>query len=134
MSWIEPKTDWTSSDYFNAEDYNRIIGNVIYLKAFSDALFNSLEVTGVKRAGNCVTTEIYFSTPSYDHGWVPLQSGGYGYSYWTDDYILDVTMTGKLPHGGYEGGTAIWTESMAKLGGGQGIKNLLIQELKKQGV
>lgn len=42
MSWIEPKTDWTSSDYFNAEDYNRIIGNVIYLKAFSDALFNSL--------------------------------------------------------------------------------------------
>ena len=43
-------------------------------------------------------------------------------------------MTGKLPHGGYEGGTAIWTESMAKLGGGQGIKNLLIQELKKQGI
>ena len=42
MAWIEPKTDWTSSDYFNAEDYNRIIGNVIYLKAFSDALFNSL--------------------------------------------------------------------------------------------
>ena len=42
MSWIEPKTDWTSSDYFNAEDYNRIIGNVIYLKAFSDTLFNSL--------------------------------------------------------------------------------------------
>ena len=100
----------------------------------TDALYNSLEVTGVKRAGNCVTTEIYFSPPSYNHGWVPLQSGGYGYSYWTDDYILDVAMTGKLPHGGYEGGTAIWTESMAKLGGGQGIKNLLIQELKKQGI
>jgi len=98
------------------------------------ALFNSLEVTGVKRAGNRVTTEIYFNTPSYDHGWVPLQSGGYGYSYWTDDYILDVAMTGKFPHGGYEGGTAIWTESMDKLGGRQGIKILLIQELKKQGL
>lgn len=98
------------------------------------ALFNALEVTGVKRAGNRVATEIYFNTPSYDHGLVPLQSGGYGYSYWTDDYILDVAMTGKFPHGGYEGGTAIWTESMAKLGGRQGIKILLIQELKKQGL
>jgi hypothetical protein len=98
------------------------------------ALFNALEVTGVKRAGNCVTTEIYFNNPSYEHGWVPLQSGGYGYSYWTDDYILDVAMTGKLPHGGYEDGTAIWTDSMAKLGGRQGIKILLIQELKKQGL
>lgn len=98
------------------------------------ALFDSLEVTGVKRAGNRVTTEIYFNTPSYKHGWVPLQSGGLGHSYWTDDYILDVVMTGKFPHGGYEGGTAVWTDSMAKLGGRQGIKNLLIQELKKQGL
>ena len=98
------------------------------------ALFDSLVVTGVKRAGNQVATEVYFNTPRYDHGWVPLQSGGYGYSYWDDEYILDVVMTGKFPHGGYEGGTAIWTESMAKLGGRQGIKNLLKQELKKQGL
>lgn len=98
------------------------------------ALFNSLEVTGVKRAGNRVATEIYFNPPSYDHGWVPLQSGGFGYSYWTDDYILDIAMTGKFPHGGYEGGTAIWTDSMANLGGRQGIKILLIQELRKQGL
>lgn len=98
------------------------------------ALFNSLEVTGVKRAGNHITAKVYFDIPSYDHGWVPLQSGGYGYSYWTDDYILDVTMTGKFPHGGYAGGTAIWTESMMNLGDRQGIKNLLIQELKKQGL
>ena len=97
----------------------------------TDALFNALEVTGVKRAGNRVSTEIYFNTPSYDHGWVPLQSGDYGYSYWTDDYILDIAMTGKFPHGGYEGGTAIWSSSMQSLGGKQGIKNLLIQELKK---
>ena len=98
------------------------------------ALFDSLEVTGVKRAGNRVTTEIYFNIPTYRHGWVPLQSGTFGYSYWTDDYILDVAMTGKFPHGGYEGGTAIWSSSMQSLGGKQGIKNLLIQELKKQGL
>lgn len=98
------------------------------------ALFNALEVTGVKRAGNIVATEIYFDTPSYEHGWVPLQSGNLGYSFWDDEYILDVTMTGKLPHGGYESGTAIWKDSMANLGGRKGIKNLLIQELKRQGL
>ena len=98
------------------------------------ALFNSLEVTGVKQAGNRVVSEIYFNTPNYNHGWVPLQSGGFGYSYWDDEYILDVAMKGKLPHGGYKDGTAIWTDSMANLGGGQGIKILLIQELKRQGL
>lgn len=101
-------------------------------------LFNSLEVVGVKRIGNQhmsrVEAEIYFNELSYDHGWIPLQSGGFGYSYWTDDYIQDVVMTSKSPHGGYEGGTAIWNDSMKSLGGRKGIKNLLIQELKRQGL
>lgn len=100
------------------------------------ALFNSLKVTGVKRVGNQhmsgASAEIYFDTPYYEHGYVPLQSGGFGYSYWTDDYILDVAMHGS--HGGYESGTAIWDESLAHLGGRQGIKNLLKQELQKQGL
>ena len=42
MAWIEPKTDWVSSDYFNATDYNRIIGNIAYLKAYLDTLFYGL--------------------------------------------------------------------------------------------
>jgi hypothetical protein len=42
MAWIEPKTDWVSSDYFNATDYNRIIGNITYLKAYLDTLFYGL--------------------------------------------------------------------------------------------
>jgi hypothetical protein len=104
----------------------------------TNELFNSLEVVGVKRIGNQhmsrVEAEIYFNELSYDHGWIPLQSGGFGYSYWTDDYIQDVVMTSKFPHGGYEGGTAIWNDSMKSLGGGKGIKNLLIQELKRQGL
>lgn len=98
------------------------------------ALFDSLEVTGVRRAGNYVESEVYFSTPSWEHGWVPLQSGDYGYSSWSDEKILGVAMRGQRPHGGYEGGTAIWSESMKKLGGQRGIKNLLKQELKKQGL
>lgn len=96
------------------------------------ALFDSLKVTGVKRAGNYVTTEIYFDTPHYDHGYVPIQSGGFGYSYWDDKYIQDVSMNGS--HGGYKSGTDIWGGSLQSLGGRQGIKNLLIQELKRQGL
>lgn len=95
-------------------------------------LFDSLKVTGVKRAGNYVTTKIYFDTPHYDHGYVPIQSGGFGYSYWDDKYIQDVSMNGS--HGGYVGGTDIWGGSLQSLGGRQGIKNLLKQELKKQGL
>lgn len=29
--WIEPKTDWTADDFFNASDWNRIIGNMSHL-------------------------------------------------------------------------------------------------------
>lgn len=100
----------------------------------TNALFDSLEVTGVKRNGNYIEAEVYFNTPSYEHGWVPLQSGNYGYSYWSDEKILGVAMNGTLPHGGYEGGTAIWKNSMQSLGGKQGIKSLLKQELKRQGL
>mgnify|MGYP003100327787 CR=1 FL=1 len=31
MPWIQPKTDWESSDKFNASDYNRIKGNLNFL-------------------------------------------------------------------------------------------------------
>lgn len=100
----------------------------------TEALFNSLEVTGVKQAGNRVIAEVYFNKPSWEHGWVPLQSGHYGHSSWSDEKVLNVAMTSSFPHGGYERGTAIWTESMKNLGGIQGIKNLLKQELKRQGL
>lgn len=61
MAWIEPKTDWKVSydsdgnytgDYFNFEDYNRIIGNLSYLKEMADALFLrfSVEDMGSEKA------------------------------------------------------------------------------------
>ena len=40
--WIEPKTDWVSSDRVNTRDYNRIIGNLTYLKVYLDTFFNEL--------------------------------------------------------------------------------------------
>lgn len=100
-------------------------------------LFNSLKSTGVIRTSNGAMAEVGFVTPSWKHGWIPLQSGNYGYSSWSDKKIFDVVMTGSysgLPHGGYEEGTAIWNESMERLGGKSGIAVLLRQELKRQGL
>lgn len=42
MAWIEPKTDWSARDFFNTTDYNRITGNMAYLKAYLDGLFIGL--------------------------------------------------------------------------------------------
>ena len=47
MEWIEPKTDWTSESFFNYYDYNRIIGNLAYLKAYLDTLFINLTNTSL---------------------------------------------------------------------------------------
>lgn len=40
--WIEPKTDWTSEDAFDYVAYNRVTGNITYLKAFADDLWARL--------------------------------------------------------------------------------------------
>jgi uncharacterized protein (DUF342 family) len=45
--WIEPKTDWNAKSYFNYTDYNRIIGNIGFLKAFLDSLFYDLTNTSL---------------------------------------------------------------------------------------
>lgn len=42
MEWIEPKTDWTANDAFDHVAYNRVTGNISYLKAFADILFAHL--------------------------------------------------------------------------------------------
>jgi len=38
-TWQTPKTDWVSSDYFNAADYNRIKNNLIYLRDYAVKLY-----------------------------------------------------------------------------------------------
>jgi hypothetical protein len=35
MNWIEPKTNWNAQDFFNINDYNRIINNVHCLKVLA---------------------------------------------------------------------------------------------------
>ena len=37
--WKDPKTDWSESDYFNYEDYNRIKNNIAYLQGVALTLY-----------------------------------------------------------------------------------------------
>lgn len=46
-NWIAPKTDWVASDYFNVEDYNRIVGNIIYLQYLAKTLFAEFDIRGM---------------------------------------------------------------------------------------
>ena len=64
MAWIEPKTDWVSSDYFNYWDYNRMIGNLAVLKELSDELFVGIvfENVGDDKSENDVIYAREFNT------------------------------------------------------------------------
>lgn len=39
MEWIQPKTDWSSNDYINYSDYNRIRNNLMYLEEKAKSLY-----------------------------------------------------------------------------------------------
>lgn len=43
MAWTTPKTNWKATDYFNYSDYNRIVGNLNYLKIMADELFMEVD-------------------------------------------------------------------------------------------
>lgn len=111
-----------------------------YIRTY--ALLNSLKHTGVKRTGNqhvsSAKAEVYFDTPHYQQGLMPLQHtpehGMYGWSSMTGEEVLDMALTSKSPHGGLIAGSPVWNKSMRKLGGKKGIKNLIKKELKEQGL
>lgn len=42
MAWIEPKTDWKSTDAFDYVAYNRVTGNIMYLRDLANYLFSKL--------------------------------------------------------------------------------------------
>lgn len=51
MAWQTPKTDWKASDYFNIEDYNRIIGNIARIRELAVQVYPafSLEDMGPQK-------------------------------------------------------------------------------------
>ena len=93
------------------------------------ALYNSLDRTGVMSTGSGASAEVFFNTPSYQTGWVPLQSGDLGWAEWSGEQVLETAMHGS--HGGWRRGTAIWDEGIASLGD---IKGKLMAALKAQGL
>lgn len=44
MPWQTPKTDWKATDYFNIEDYNRIIGNLSYLREMALEVYKRFQM------------------------------------------------------------------------------------------
>lgn len=44
MAWKKPKTDWVNTDRFNIEDYNRIKGNLEYLRDKAAELLPAFEL------------------------------------------------------------------------------------------
>lgn len=44
MAWLEPKTDWVSTDRFNIQDYNRIKGNLEYLHDRAEKLYHRFQI------------------------------------------------------------------------------------------
>ena len=94
------------------------------------ALFGSLDRTGVQPTANGAVAEVYFTTPSYQTGAVPLQNGGTGYATWSGAKVLDYALN-RGSHGGYVGGTPIWNDSINSLGD---IKALLLNAVKARGL
>lgn len=43
--WITPKTNWTSSDYFNIGDYNRIKGNLEWLNGMINQVYPPISIS-----------------------------------------------------------------------------------------
>lgn len=47
MAWTGVKTDWVSTDYFNIADYNRVVGNLEYLRGLASELFEEITFTAI---------------------------------------------------------------------------------------
>lgn len=50
--WQTPKTNWVASDYFNVEDWNRIIGNIEYIKELCAELYPDFVIAAVPYKGH----------------------------------------------------------------------------------
>ena len=44
MAWSTPKTDWVSTDFINAKDYNRIANNLYYLRNDAKSLYGEIQL------------------------------------------------------------------------------------------
>ena len=58
--WVQPKTNWTTDDYFNLDpDYARIKGNIEYIKDFSTQMYADFPMIAM---GDFTIDDIPFDT------------------------------------------------------------------------
>ena len=55
--WIQPKTNWTKDDYFNATDFNRIKNNLVSLRDIANKMYKDFDITSL---GSDKTYKDYF--------------------------------------------------------------------------
>ena len=102
-------------------DYYKEFSPEVYVRTYQ--LLRSLIKSDVQYTGNGWVAEVYFDIGALDYSTriVPSQfpwassNNTYKREPWDGGntaWVLETAMTGGLPHGGYESGTAIWTESM----------------------
>ncbi|MCQ2770328.1 MAG: hypothetical protein MJ236_00815 [Clostridia bacterium] len=44
MEWIQPKTNWVSTDKFNIEDFNRIRNNILYIHQYTNEMSKEFNI------------------------------------------------------------------------------------------
>ena len=42
--WVQPKTDWSKDDYFNAVDFNRIKNNLVSLRDIANKMYKDFDI------------------------------------------------------------------------------------------
>ena len=126
------------------DEYYKEFSPEVYIR--TNQLLNSLVKSDIKNVGDGWVAEVYFDISKLDYSkrevpkgqpWSDYASENNTYrrNNWTkenDEWVLETAMIGSKPHGGYAGGTAIWTESMEVLDK-QAIK-ILKEELIKAGI
>ena len=114
--------------------------------ARTEQLLRSLVKSEVRQTSNGWVAEVYFDSSALDYSTriIPAQlshsnkisnENTYHRNPWTDEntaWVLEIAMTGSLPHGGYADGTAIWTESMRVLD--KEAINILKEKLIQAGI
>lgn len=83
MEWIEAKTDWTSNDYINAADFNRIRNNLLYLRTVSFGFFKAFNFS------EPLADEQGFQDWAYAETWNTLENA-------LDDLIKNTTRLSDL--------------------------------------
>lgn len=68
MGWLEPKIDWQSDDYINIEDFNRIRGNIEYLRNESQRFYPTFPFS------ISLSQEVGHESYAYSELWNSLES------------------------------------------------------------